>query len=348
MGARRLAERVILGLSGGVDSAVAASLLKERYDVLGVYLDVGVSPAGAEQAAETAGELGIPFRRVDIRAALEREVCAPFAESYLSGRTPLPCAVCNPRVKFPALLTEADREGATFIATGHYARTEAGVDGRALLLKGCSPNDQSYLLSRLPQGILKRTLFPLGGYDKTAVRALAQARGLSVAHRAASMEICFIPEDDYAAWLDCRYSTPGEGDFVDREGRVLGRHKGYHHYTLGQGRGLGVSGPHRYFVSAIRPSENQVVLSDGSDLYARSVFCADPNWISGEEPEGSVEVMVRLRHSRTEQLGRVFPAGGKVTVRLAEPARAPTPGQLAVFYQGEAVLGSAWIEGAEP
>ncbi len=337
-------ETVVLGLSGGVDSAVAGALLLERYDVVGVYLDVGASPSVGEEAAQVAESLGIPFRRVDVAPALEREVCRPFAREYLAGHTPLPCAICNPTVKFPTLLTEADKLGATYVATGHYANVATGIDARTLLLKGQPPNDQSYFLSRLPQEILRRVLFPLGGYAKTQVRALAEGRGLAVAHKAASMEICFIPEGDYGAWLDSRYDVPGPGNFVDTQGRVLGQHKGYHHYTIGQGRGLGLPGPHRYYVTAIRPEENEVVLSDGSDLWTDTVLCTDPNWISQDAPEAPIEVTVRLRHSRTEQPGVVAPTSNKeVAVRLKEPVRAPTPGQLAVFYQGAAVVGSAWI-----
>lgn len=219
-----------------------------------------------------------------------------------------------------------------------------GPEGRILLRKGQPANDQSYMLGRLTQSILRRTVFPLGGYEKVQVRALAAQRGVPVAHKPDSMEICFIPGGDYAAWLDARAQTPPPGDFVDREGRVLGRHKGIHHYTLGQGRGLGISGPHRYFVSDIDPARNTVTLSDGSDLSARRVFCTHPNWISIPGLEAPMEVTVRLRHSRTETPARLHPWKDGVALELAVPARAPTPGQLAVFYQEDIVVGSAWIE----
>lgn len=157
------------------------------------------------------------------------------------------------------------------------------------------------------------------------------------------MEICFIPDGDYAAWLDRRGNTPPPGDFVSPDGTVLGRHKGIHHYTLGQGRGLGVSGPHRYFVSAIRPERNQVVLSDGGDLGRRELLCTAPNWIAVEALTAPMAVTVRLRHSRTEQRAVILPEGGCVRVRMDQPARAPTPGQMAVFYDADAVVGSGWI-----
>ena len=334
-------EKLVLGLSGGVDSAVAARLLMEQYDVTCLWLDIGLG--GGEDAAAVARGLGLPFECADIRAELETRVCAPFAADYLAGRTPLPCARCNPAVKFPALLALADRIGAAYVATGHYARRETGADGRALLLKGRSANDQSYVLARLPQAILRRTVFPLGGLEKAQIRALAGEWGLPVADKPDSMEICFIPDGDYAAWLDRRGNTPPPGNFVDREGRVMGRHKGYHHYTLGQRRGLGVSGPHRYFVSAIRPERNEVVLSDGSDLYTDSARCAGLNWIALPGLEEERHCTVRLRHSRVETPALIRPDGGGVAIHTLAPARAPTPGQLAVFYDGDSVLGSGWI-----
>lgn len=338
--------KLILGLSGGVDSAVSAALLRENYDVICVFLDIGLG--GSEAAGALADSLSLPFRTVDIRDELEHFVCADFHREYLAGRTPLPCARCNPLVKFPALINVAETEGAQYVATGHYARVTSGPDGRVLLRKGMPANDQSYMLSRLTQTILRRTVFPLGGYEKTQVRAMAEELGLSVAKKPDSMEICFIPDGDYAAWLDRRGGTPPPGDFIDQDGKVLGRHKGYHHYTIGQGRGLGVSGPHRYFVTAIDPVHNTVTLSDGSDLMARQVLCVRPNWIAADGLDGPRSVTVRLRHSRTETPAVILPgAGERVEVRLEEPARAPTPGQMAVFYEGDVVLGSAWIERSE-
>lgn len=334
--------KLMLGLSGGVDSAVAAALLKESYDVSCVWLDIGLG--GGEDAAALAEGMSLPFQRVDIRAELEHFVCADFASEYRVGRTPLPCARCNPLVKFPALARAAEAAGAEYIATGHYARITAGPDGRMLLRKGRPANDQSYMLSRLTQNLLRRTVFPLGGYEKAEVRALAETLGLSVAHKPDSMEICFIPDGDYPAWLDRRGEMPPPGDFIDKNGRVLGRHLGIHHYTVGQGRGLGLSGPHRYFVSAIDPVRNTVTLSDGSDLMAGEVLCSRPNWIAIDELSEPMAVTVRLRHSKTETAATITPRDHSVLVTLDVPARAPTPGQLAVFYQGDLVIGSAWIE----
>lgn len=339
--------KVVLGLSGGVDSALAALRLQRAgYEVLALYLDVGLG--GADAAREAAAQLGLPFAVADVSAELERLVCRPFYDDYLAGRTPIPCARCNPAVKFPTLLRYADEMGADYAATGHYARIEAGADGLPTLLRGMHANDQSYMLARLPRKMLGRVLFPLGELDKQAVRREAEGAGLSAAHRPDSMEICFIPDNDYAAWLDRRGNTPPPGDFVDREGNVLGKHKGFHHYTLGQRRGLGVSSTGRLFVSAIRPGENQVELSHGEGLHAKTVRCVELNWLAEGILDKPRHAAVRLRHSKREDGAELIPQGdGGVELRMDAPARAPTPGQLAVFYDGEQVLGSAWIESAE-
>jgi len=334
--------KIVLGLSGGVDSAVAARLLQKEYKVTGVYLSIGPEAAGEDDARKVAEQHGIDFRVMDISDALEKHVKAPFAADYLAGRTPLPCARCNPLVKFPSLLALADELGAEFVATGHYAQVERR-DGRALLKKGLPANDQSYMLARLPQNILQRVIFPLGNYDKSTVRALAAEFGIPVAEKPDSMEICFIPGDDYAAWLEARGCALPEGDFVSPDGAVLGRHKGIHRYTLGQGRGLGVSGPHRYFVSKLDTQTNQITLSDGSDLGRTEIFCVEPNWIAVDGLTGPMEVQARFRHAKTETLCTIYPGSNGVRVEAHTPVRAPTPGQLAVFYDGDIVLGSAWI-----
>ncbi len=335
-----MSKTIVLGLSGGVDSAVAARLLLEQgYTVTGVYLDIGLPGSGADDAAAVARQLNIDFAVRSIADALERHVCAPFAADYLAGRTPLPCARCNPAVKFPALLAEAQARGIEKIATGHYARTMHGN-----LYRGHPSNDQSYLLAQLPGEVLKQVVFPLGDYCKAQVRALAEGYGIPVAHKPDSMEICFVPDDDYVAWLTARGATAVPGDFIDKDGKVLGRHTGIHCYTLGQRRGLGVSGPHRYFVSAIDPVHNTVALSDGSDLGRTEVICEQPNWLCDVPPTEPFSCQVRLRHSKHSDAVTVYPnEGGRVVVRADTALRAPTPGQLAVFYDGDRVLGSAWI-----
>lgn len=331
-------DKVVLGLSGGVDSAVAARLLLEQgYAVYGVYLDNGVADPGP--ARETAAELGLRLDVIDIRPALEEQVCKPFAAAYLAGKTPSPCAMCNPAVKFPALLAVANELHAPWVATGHYARARGGR-----LFRGTGRNDQSYLLARLTPEQLARCLFPLGELEKAQIRALAAGYGLSAAERSDSMELCFIPGDDYAAWLEARGYAGPEGNFVDAQGNILGRHGGVHRYTLGQGSGLGVSGPHKYYVSAIRPETNEVVLSDGSDLWRTEVRVGQLNWLDSVPLAGPRACDARFRHSRGQVAGTLEPLGKDGGIFLAqEPVRAPTPGQLAVFYSGDAVLGSGWI-----
>lgn len=327
--------KVVLGLSGGVDSALAARLLLDRgFQVSCVYLDNGVGEA--EPARRAAGELGLKLDVIDIRPALDALVCRPFRRDYLAGRTPSPCPLCNHAVKFPALMAVADELHAPWVATGHYARVKEGR-----LLRAAGANDQSYMLARLTRAQLARCLFPLGEYEKAEVRAMAARYGLSAAERPDSMELCFVPDGDYAAWLERQGPTPPPGDFVDREGRVLGRHGGIHRYTLGQGSGLGLSGPHKYYVSAIRVEENQVVLSDGSDLFTSTVRVAELNLLTDELPS---PVTARFRHSRTETPVRLEALeNGAALVHAETPVRAPTPGQLAVFYDGDQVLGSGWI-----
>ena len=336
-------KKVVLGLSGGVDSAVAAQrLLGQGYEVHGLYLDIGLG--GEQSARDNAAKLGIPLTVRSIQQELEEHVCAPFAADYLSGRTPIPCARCNRAVKFPALISFAREIGANWVATGHYARIGTGCDGGPILLRGNSANDQSYMLSRLTRDMLSHVLFPLGDGPKEQTRQEAEAGQLPAADRPDSMEICFIPDDDYAAWLDARGGTPPPGNFVDANGNVLGTHKGFHHYTIGQRRGLGVSSTGRLFVTEIRPHTNEVVLSHGEGLHAFMVHTDSLNWL-GEHPlSAPMEVEVRLRHSRRSDPATIIPlGGGRVDIHMKHPARAPTPGQLAVFYQGEQVLGSGWI-----
>lgn len=338
-----MGKAVVLGLSGGVDSAVAARLLLAAgYSVYGHWLDIGLG--GREEAAAVADTLGIPFSTGDIRGQLEREVMAPFRADYLAGRTPLPCARCNPTVKFPALFQRAAEVGADWVATGHYAKIVEDETGEVLLCRGEHTNDQAYMLARLPKALLSRLVFPLGPYEKVRVRQLARDFGLPVADKPDSMEICFIPHGDYAAWLEAQGTVPPPGDFVDRTGTVLGHHKGIHHYTLGQRRGLGIPAEHRLFVSELRPAENQVVLSDGTDLMADRVWGTDWNSLA-PLAEGET-ITVRLRHSKTETPARLTLTAEGPLLDLLAPARAPTPGQLAVLYREDVVLGSFWITGA--
>ena len=339
-------DKVLLGMSGGVDSSVAVRILQEQgFSVQGAVIRFSSAHDGAVAAArETANTLQIPLHVLDAEQAFETHVITPFCENYCAGRTPNPCIICNPLVKFRLLAEKAAELGCAFIATGHYARVEVCEDGiNRIAVPESTARDQSYMLYRLPQDILKKLILPLGEFEKEDIREMALEMNLACADAPDSMEICFIPSGDYAAWLEEHgFSTP-VGNYVDNCGKVLGQHNGIHHYTLGQGRGLGVSGPHRYYVSAIRPETNEVVLSNGSDLGREVVYGAQPNWLAIDGLTGPMEVTVRLRHSRTEQEAVLSCEGEGIRLDMKTPARAPTPGQLAVFYQGDAVVGSAWI-----
>jgi len=329
-------EKIILGLSGGVDSAVAARLLQERgFEVNGMFLDVGGDGACRDVQA-VADFLGIPLTVKDIKSELEKKVCCPFAEAYLCGRTPNPCIMCNPTVKFKALCEFADELGANYIATGHYARTR---DGR--LYKGMPSNDQSYMLCRLTPKQVARLVLPLGELEKGQVRALAEGIGLPVAGKPDSMEICFIPDGDYAGFIERRGVVPPEGNFVDAEGNVLGRHRGIHRYTVGQRRGLGIAVGRRVFVSEIRPEANEVVLSDGDVLMTDRIFAEDVNWISTRTEPFYADV--KVRHSKVQTPATVTPSGGGADIAFRLPVRAPTPGQSAAFYVGDELIGGGFI-----
>jgi len=329
-------EKIVLGLSGGVDSAVAAALLRERgYEVIGLYLDIGLG--GENDAKRTAHDLGIELHIRDIRPQLEEMVCRPFAESYLRGETPSPCIMCNPAVKFPALFALADELRIEKVATGHYAVCKDGA-----LYKSASDNDQSYMLSRLTRDRLARCVFPLGDMQKEEIRKKALDLGLSVAQKADSMEICFIPDGDYAAFIEKRGSIPPAGNYIDDSGKVLGQHKGIHHYTLGQRKRLGIALGKRVFVSKIDPENNTVTLSDDEDLYVTEAEARDANWLI-DVPEGGIDCSVKVRHSRFSTPARIIPRGDGFVMEFASPVRAPTPGQAAVAYLDGQVVCSGWI-----
>ena len=336
-------QKVILGLSGGVDSAVCAHILKEQgYDVTGVYLDIGIgTPDDARAVAETAG---IDFRVVDIRDALEEHVITPWCNAYLSGQTPNPCIFCNPTVKFKILFDAADAIGADFVSTGHYARIETDERGDAALLTAASEKDQSYMLHRLPKTWISRLIFPLGGFaDKETVREKARAYGIPVADKGDSMEICFIPDKDYAGFLEKRGICPPEGDFVDESGNVLGRHKGIHHYTVGMRRHLGIAAGKRIYVKAIDRDHDRVILADGDDVYVSRITVRDVNLLT-DLPPLPYACAAKVRYSKATNPCVIEALDGDtMTVAFDPPVRAPAPGQSAVFYCGNRVLGGGYI-----
>ena len=327
---------IVLGFSGGVDSAVSAMLLKNAgHEVIGLYMD-NTDENALRDAVETAEFAGIELEVADVRAALEENVCRPFTDCYLRGETPNPCVICNPSVKFKTLLAAADRRGAELVATGHYARAENGA-----IYKGRPSNDQTYMLCRLTREQAARAVFPLGELEKTQTRAMAEEFGLPVAHKGDSMEICFIPDKDYIGWLGRRAELPGAGDFV-LHGEVVGRHEGIYRYTVGQRRPGMIDG-RKVYVSRIDARTNTVELALWEELFKTEVTARDFNWLI-DAPDKPIRASVRVRHTKWENPPcTVYNDGGTVRIVCDEPVRAPAAGQSAVLYDGDRLLGGGFI-----
>lgn len=341
-----MSNRVMVGLSGGVDSSVAALLLKEQgFEVTGAYLITmpgGTCDRQKEEAREAAEAIGVGFDAVDVSADFEREVIDPFVRGYMNGITPNPCAVCNPKLKFGAILDYALNRGFDYIATGHYAGVEK-KGNRWLLKKAESEKDQSYFLYALSQVQLSKILFPLGGLSKEAVREKAKNYGLPAAGKPDSQEICFIPGNDYVRFVIERAGRlPAGGDFLDKQGNVLGRHRGIIHYTIGQRKGLGAFGSPK-FVTGIRPADNAVILGDEEELFSKELTARDMNWIAVEGLTGAIRAQVKTRSRSAAAPATVEPNSGGVHVVFDSPVRSVTPGQAAVLYDGGTVLGGGTI-----
>ena len=330
-------KKVVLGFSGGVDSAVCSVLLKRQgYEVHGLYLD-NTDENALSDAVKTAEFVGIPLEVRDVRAELEEKVCRPFTACYLRGETPNPCILCNPSMKFRNLIEEADRIGAEYIATGHYARCENGI-----LYKGRPSNDQSYMLCRLKREQISRLVLPLGNFEKTETRRMAEEFDLPVAHKGDSMEICFIPDKNYIGWLAQRAKMPPEGDFIFH-GEVVGRHEGIYRYTVGQRR-PGLFDGRKLYISRIDAVRNTVELALWEELFKTEVTAHDFNWMI-DVPSAPVRANVRVRHTKWENppcIARI--EGDRVKITCDEPVRAPAAGQSAVLYDDERVLGGGFIE----
>ena len=349
--------RILLAMSGGIDSSVSAVLLRRAgHDVTGVFMRHGVksevaarpgkqgccSLEDAYDGRRVADQLGIPFYTLNFEKPFEK-IVDYFVAEYDRGATPNPCIVCNRDLKFGKLFETAEAIGAEFVATGHYARVERR-GGRMALLKGVDARkDQSYVLFPLGQQDLARVMFPVGGYEKPEIRRIAAESGLRIAEKPESMEICFVPDNDHRRLLKERLGDRlREGEFRTRDGRVLGTHGGHQLFTIGQRKGLGAAFGRPMYVVDIEAVGNVVVLSE-EDEKGREFFARDVNWISTEPRACEANVKIRSAHAGAD--ARVEPLeAGRVRIVFAEPQRAITRGQAAVFYEGEAVLGGGWIE----
>lgn len=349
--------KIAVAMSGGVDSSVAAARLQEAgHEVCGLWMQVtGESPPEADPSYcsthAAAQALGISLTPIDLRDAFEKEVIAYFLREYLAGRTPNPCVLCNPRIKFGALMERGTALGTEFFATGHYARTTWDPEGeRFVLLRGVDrAKDQSYFLWGLTQEQLGRCRFPNGDSTKEQVRQEARKRDLPLGAREESQEICFIPDGDYRVFLQRRLhgKIAAGGDIVDTAGRILGRHEGVFGFTIGQRQGIGVPARHPYYVLSIDPAANRVVVGAKEDLLTKGLRAQGMRWVSIPPPQKEFRATGKIRYRHTGGTCRVTPCGEEeVLVRFDEPQEAVTPGQALVLYQGDRVLGGGWIERA--
>jgi tRNA-specific 2-thiouridylase len=345
--------KVVVALSGGVDSSVAAALLKQQgHDVIGLTLRLWTDPAhlpvsdSVSAARQTAEILNIPLHIVDIAATFHQEIVQFFLDEYARGVTPNPCVRCNRLVKWGALLDQTLALGADFLATGHYARKRTIVGGRQELLRARDHSkDQSYVLHVLTQARLARALFPVGEYPKPEIRNLARNFGLPAANRTDSQDLCFLAGEDYRAFI--RRNAPQiahPGPIQTQAGKVIGEHQGLVYYTIGQRKGLGLSSPVPFYVLAKEASTNTLVVGVAAELGSSALIAADVNWISGEAQDAPLHLQVKTRYTAREAWAELTPLPeNRVEVRFEAPQRDITPGQAAVFFDGEVVLGGGLI-----
>lgn len=348
-------KRILVAMSGGVDSSVAAALLHEQgHEIFGVTLHlwdaegpdrVGrcCAPEDRDDARRTCEQLGVPHYVFDEREAFRAEVVDPFIEDYLRGETPIPCVHCNRTVKLTHLTDVADRMGATHIATGHYARVERNDDGVCRLLRGRDGGkDQSYFLFGLPQRTLRRLVLPLGSRTKPEVREEGRRLGVPNADKPDSQELCFVPDGGVGPFIARQGGDAKPGSIVDTEGTVLGTHDGITNFTRGQRRGLGLGGGGTRYVLRIVPERDEVVVGDESALYTDQLVARDAHWLGGR-PADAFQGEVRIRYRHGGASGQITPVGDGFEVRFTEPQRAITPGQAAVVYRGDEVIGGGFI-----
>jgi tRNA-specific 2-thiouridylase len=355
--------RVVLAMSGGVDSSASAVLLKEQgYDVIGLFMRTGAhsdetdsrrdhkkgccSAIDAGDARRVADRLDIPFYALDFEREFDR-IIDYFADEYLAGRTPNPCVVCNTWLKFGQLWAFAQQLDADFIATGHYARILRGPGGEFELHRATDPDkDQSYVLYGIRREILPRLLFPVGAHRKKDVRAVAQQAGLrELADKPDSVEICFVPDGDHAKLIRKRRpELATAGVVVDSSGNILGEHDGYERFTIGQRKGLGIATDRRRYVLDIVPESRTVVLGDRDDLHSDGLIASDVNWLI-DKPTAPIRCTAKIRYRNAGSIATIIPsAKGGADVRFDQPQSAVTPGQAVVFYEGTRVLGGGWID----